>query len=143
MAKLFGNIPKARNKEEADALNRSFRNSDYDRWQTQDFVVGVEIRRSNNLDCNCEICKVGAGKYPKDFKWTGWHNECKCYIIPILKTEKEMASDTQRILRGKPTNTISENTVVKIPHSLKIFVEAHHELHENDWYVDNEMMFKK
>jgi hypothetical protein len=39
------------------------------RWQSLDFVVGYEIRRSNNPDQMCEQCKQLAGKYPKSFIW--------------------------------------------------------------------------
>ncbi|HEY5591823.1 MAG TPA: hypothetical protein VIK55_12490 [Paludibacter sp.] len=39
--------------------------------QQFDFVVGIEIKRKNNPDKSCDICRASAGKYPKDFKWTG------------------------------------------------------------------------
>lgn len=29
------------------------------------------------------------GKYPKDFKWTGWHPNDLCYVIPIIRTEEQ------------------------------------------------------
>lgn len=29
------------------------------------------------------------GKYPKDFKWLGWHPNCRCYVIPIIKSEEK------------------------------------------------------
>ncbi len=29
------------------------------------------------------------GKYPKDFKWTGWHPNDLCYVIPIIKIDEQ------------------------------------------------------
>ncbi len=46
----------------------------------------TKVRYSQDYDTICDRLK---GKYPKDFKWTGWHPMCRCYKIPIMKTEEE------------------------------------------------------
>jgi hypothetical protein len=138
----YGNIPKAKTKEEADNLNRMFRTSDHERWQQMDFVVGIEIKRSNNCNSECAICKAGAGKYPKKFKWQGWHPLCRCYVISILKTSEEMKVDRERIMNGEEPTTRSVNTVKDMPPSLIDYVSYHLECKSEEWYLDNIDMFK-
>jgi len=70
-------------------INMAYRTADHLRWQQLDFVVGIEVRRSNRK-YDCVVCESLAGKYPKDFKFTGWHPQCRCYAIPIMATEKEL-----------------------------------------------------
>ena len=39
-----------------------------------------------------DICDDLKGKYPKDFKFTGWHPWCRCYAVPILPSVEDFAS---------------------------------------------------
>lgn len=109
--------------------NIAYRTSDYLRWQQMDFVVGIEIKLSNNHTLNgvplTDICDTLAGKYPKDFKFTGWHPHCRCHAITILKTEEEMQEDTQRILAGEKPEKGSVNTVRDVPDAFKDWVEEY------------------
>jgi hypothetical protein len=78
------------------------------------------VRLSDNHTLNgrpfTDICDYLAGKYPKDFKFIGWHPQCRCYAIPILKTTDEMFSDAP-----------SENEVKDMPENFKRWVEANAE----------------
>ncbi len=114
----------------ATETNIAYRTSDHLRWQQMDFVVGIEIKLSNNHTLNGvefhDICDTLAGKYPKDFKFTGWHPHCRCHAVSILKTDEEIAEDTRRILEGKPLDGRSVNRVDDVPQAFK------------DWLEDNE-----
>lgn len=64
-------------------INMAYRNAENERWAQMDFVVGYEIKLSSNHNCKgvksghfYDICDELAGKYPKDFKWSGWHPMC-------------------------------------------------------------------
>lgn len=64
-------------------INMSYRAAENERWKQMDFVVGYEIKLSGNHNCKgvpkgryYDICDQLAGKYPKDFEWTGWHPNC-------------------------------------------------------------------
>ncbi|MBD5240512.1 MAG: hypothetical protein HDS59_00265 [Barnesiella sp.] len=107
--------------------NIAYRTSDHLRWQQLDFVVGIEVRLSNNHTLNGhpfhDICDTLAGRYPKDFKFTGWHPQCRCHAIPILKTEEEMAQDTQRILAGEQPTNDSVNAVKNVPPQFSEWIE--------------------
>ena len=134
----------------ATETNIAYRTNDYLRWQQMDFVVGIEIQLSNNhtillqpgertddksqqradgspkanaVRPLTDICDTLQGRYPKDFKFTGWHPHCRCRAITILKTEDEMAKDTERILAGKQPTKDSVNTVRDVPDAFKQWVE--------------------
>ena len=114
--------------------NIAYRTSDHTRWQQFDFVVGIEVRLSNNHTCLGadgkphefhDICDELAGRYPKDFKFTGWHPHCRCHAVSILKTQEEIAEDTRRIMNGEPTDGNSVNRVASVPEAF------------NSWIADN------
>lgn len=109
--------------------NMAYRTSDHLRWQQMDFVVGIEIKLSNNHTLNgvplTDICDELKGRYPKDFKFVGWHPHCRCHVVTVLKTEEEMQQDTQRILAGEKPEKGSVNTVRDVPASFKGWVEEH------------------
>ena len=109
--------------------NIAYRTSDHLRWQQMEFVVGIEIKLSNNHTMNgvplTDICDTLAGRYPKDFKFTGWHPHCRCHVVTVLKTEEEMAEDTQRILAGEQPEKGSVNTLLDVPAAFKGWVEEH------------------
>lgn len=110
----------------ATETNMAYRTADYLRWQQLDFVVGIEIRLSNNHTCNGkpfhDICDELKGRYPKDFKFTGWHPLCRCYAVSVLKTDEEMAEDTQKILNGERPGTDSRNAVKDVPEKFKRWI---------------------
>lgn len=94
--------------------NAAYRTADDIRWAQFDFVVGYEIRLSNNPN-HCPMCAALAGKYPKAFQWAGWHPFCRCRKIPILKTIDELKKETDAILSGKEVPTDSVNAVTGMP----------------------------
>ena len=69
-------------------INMAYRTAEQERWKQFDFVVGYEIKLSGSHPKE-DICDSLAGKYPKNFVWTGWHPNDLCYCIPLLKTEDE------------------------------------------------------
>lgn len=83
-------------------INGAYRQSNYERWQQLDFIVGIEVKTSNTHaewlekfwyprfkkgQAPLEICDAMEGRYPKDFKFIGWHPNCKCSAYPILANE--------------------------------------------------------
>lgn len=69
-------------------INMAYRLADIERWQDLDFIVGYEIKRSKH-PYPCTICEMMAGKYPKDFVWSGNHPNCRCYLVPIFKDDTD------------------------------------------------------
>lgn len=55
--------------------NMAYRKADYEKNQQFDFVVGIEVKRSNHFFA-CPVCESLKGRYPKSFVFTGWHPQC-------------------------------------------------------------------
>lgn len=106
--------------------NIAYRTADFTRWQQLDFVVGIEIITSNNHPCH-DICDELQGRYPKDFKFTGWHPQCMCHAVAILKTIEEMEADNERILKGEQPVSESRNTVRNVPGQYKQWIAENQE----------------
>lgn len=120
----------------ATETNIAYRSADYLNTKASPWIVGIRIVLSNNHTCKdsqgvaqpfTDICDKLAGKYPKDFKFTGWHPNCRCHIEYIHKTDAEVERDTKRMLRGeKPIEAHeSKNYIGELPKSFK------------DWYDGN------
>ena len=105
-------------------INMAYREAEMQRYQDLDFIVGFEVKRSTH-PYPCDICESHKGKYPKDFKFNGWHPNCRCYVIPILNTQEEFDKQSDSILRGKQYARKSVNTVTAPPEGF------------NQWIFDN------
>lgn len=112
--------------------NIAYRTSDYLRWQQLDFVIGIEIKLSNNHTCNgkpfYDICDELAGVYPKGFKFTGWHPQCRCFAVPKLADMKEFLEKEQRYIDGEDVSDFKYSGEVKdVPQNFKTWVKNNQE----------------
>lgn len=81
--------------------NMAYRTADHTRWQALPFVIGIEIHISNNHPTE-DICDLFDGKrFPKDFKFTGWHPWCRCYAVSILAKQEEMDAYIKALIAGE------------------------------------------
>ena len=96
-------------------INMAYRTAENERWKQMDFVVGYEIKLSSSHHHRMphgDICDRLAGKYPKDFVWTGWHPNCYSNDSEVLtnrgwKLFKDVLDD-DLILSLNPTNRTPE-----------------------------------
>lgn len=102
-------------------INMAYKAADQGRWAQLDFVVGYKIIRSNN-PYSCPVCESLTGNYPKNFVFTGWHPNCRCVKIPILKTVEEFEDDNDRIMRGQEPTSESVNEIKDVPDNFKKWV---------------------
>lgn len=79
--------------------------------------MGYEVKTTQNGKHEADICDSLSGKYPKTFKFMGWHPMCLCYAIPLLKTED--------VFWNLDDNARSVNEVTDVPQGFK------------DWVSDN------
>lgn len=101
-------------------INMAYRTAEQTRWKQFDFVVGYEVKTTQNGRHVPDICDDLAGKYPKSFVFTNWHPQCLCYCIPILKTEEEFWNYDE----DNPEKSVNE--VTDVPDNFK------------EWLKDNE-----
>ena len=130
--------------------NIAYRTADYLRYQQMDFVVGIQICLSNNhtvllqpgettsdptqqradgspkanaVKHLVDICDDLQGRYPKDFKFTGWHPHCRCHVITILKSKDEIKQDIKRLTNGETVDNTSVNEVTELPKNFTEWVQ--------------------
>ena len=116
----------------ATTTNTAYRSADYERWSKQDFILGIEIHRSANNRGPCKICDAMVGKYPKTFKFTGFHPFCICFATPITMEPEDFADFLLNDTVPK------EQVITDIPQGAKDFViENKDGLQSAFWYKDN------
>ena len=106
--------------------NIAYRDADFTRWQQLDFVVGVEIKLSNNHPV-LDICDDLKGVYPKGFKWVGWHPNCRCYIVPVLAKEEEFDQMLDKILNGEDPGSVVTDSTKDLPEQFQTWVKDNEE----------------
>ncbi len=106
--------------------NIAYRTADHNRWNALPFVLGIEVRISNNHPVP-DICDTFNGKqFPKEFKFTGWHPWCRCYAVSVLASQEEMDAYTKAIIDGKDvSNWKFKGQIEKMPEEF------------NQWVKDN------
>lgn len=80
--------------------NMAYRSADHERWRQLDFVIGIEIKLSNNHPVY-DICDELTGEYPKDFKFVGFHPHCRCYAVAKLPTIEQFMEYQNKTLAGE------------------------------------------
>ena len=116
----------------ATTTNIAYRSADYERWSKQDFILGIEIHRSSNNRGPCRICDAMVGRYPKTFKFTGFHPFCICFATPITMEPENFADFLLNDTVPK------EQVITDIPQGAKDFViENKDGLQSAFWYKDN------
>lgn len=116
----------------ATSTNMSYRTADYERWSKQDFILGIEIHRSANNRGACKICDAMVGKYPKTFKFIGFHPFCICFATPITMEPDNFADFLLN-------DTVpQEQVITDIPQIAKDFVDENKNgVQSAFWYKDN------
>ena len=101
--------------------NIAYRTADCDRWQAFDFVLGYEVKTAGG-DNVCKTCEALAGKYPKTFKFTGWHPHCRCFMIPITAQGDDWKKMKRAMVMGEKYE--SPNVIKDAPQFTK-WAEEH------------------
>jgi len=105
------------------STNIAYRTADLQRYQTELFVLGFEIRTTSNPAHKEDICDLLAGRYPKEFKWVGWHPQCMCFQVPILATPEEVDAMADAIIKGQdPASVPVAGRVTDVPDNYKEWV---------------------
>lgn len=127
--------------------NRAYRSADCDRWQTFDFVLGYEIKTAGG-DNVCPNCEALAGKYPKTFKFTGWHPHCRCFMIPITAQGDDWKKMKRAMVMGEKYE--SPNVIKDAPQFTKwaednreIISKALEKGKGSEWLKANEKFLSK
>ena len=111
----------------SNEINVAYKSADWLRIQQNPDVVGFEVHLSPQHKVY-DMCDELKGKYPKSFRFHGWHVGCKCHIITILKTDEELIKELKADETLPPES--SSNYVGDVPSNYK------------QWVTDNKDRFK-
>lgn len=111
----------------SNEINVAYKSADWLRIQQNPDVVGFEVRLSPQHKVY-DMCDELKGKYPKSFRFHGWHVGCKCHIITILKTDEELIKELKADETLPPES--STNYIDDVPSNYK------------QWVTDNKDRFK-
>lgn len=104
-------------------VNMAYQASDSERWTRSWWVKGIRVSLSNNHTSPdskgrpaalVDICDELAGDYPADFKFTGWHPQCRCFATAITCEYTDIRDYYRRKRAGEdmtgytPPGTITE-----------------------------------
>lgn len=79
----------------ANETNIAYHRRDYDNRKKLPFVIGINVVLSGEHAARMphgDMCDDLQGKYPPDFKFTGWHVRCLCHTTSILASDKEIGA---------------------------------------------------
>lgn len=109
-------------------INGAYRYADYERWNDEEFVIGIKISLSNNHTVKQEmkvgkrhvtkavpfhdICDDLQGIYPKTFKWAGWHPQCRCHATAVTASKEERL---QWLAEGCPEGFFDKKYIKNAP----------------------------
>lgn len=119
-------------------VNMAYRESEFLRWQKLDFVVGFRVMLSNNHTTTnskgekiplVDICDELWGDYPKTFKFTGWHPQCRCFVVPIMSDYDEYNQDRANRLKAivrkaKYESLPSRRTITDVPAKFREYIDS-------------------
>lgn len=113
--------------------NIAYRTADHERVQALDFVLGIRVVLSNNHTIRnskgqrvplTDICDELAGSYPKGFKFTGWHPNCRCHTETILLSGADFEDFIKAKREGRAYDiTKAKGYVAEPPAAFKAWVK--------------------
>lgn len=121
----------------ATETNIAYHESDHQRWQSLDFVLGVKVERSGTSAKPCPVCDAMKGTYPKGFKFLPWHPFCICHATPVMLSGQEF---TDYLVTGRmPAGRVLRD----MPASALEYVEQHPSYRTSYSYLHNVPFFDK
>lgn len=104
-------------------INAAYHTANQERWANEPFVIGMMIDLSPEHP-RYDECDELAGRYPKDFLFTGWHPQCLCMVNPITIQGEEKEDFYRRLAKGEDMSGWESKYQVKdVPESYKQWVE--------------------
>lgn len=103
--------------------NTAYRTADYDRWNAIPFVLGIDVKLSNNHP-RFDICDKLVGQYPSTYKHTGFHTQCLCYAVPKLASPEDYDKYEDAILSGNASDYEFKGSVNDIPQGAKTWYKT-------------------
>lgn len=122
-------------------INRAYRQAEWNGYQNNMQVYGFEIVLSNNTENQCETCKRLAGVYPKWFKWSGWHPQCRCRMIAVQMPREDFTELVRLRFQGREKE-FKPKFIEKLPDQFVSYIQENTERINKAasvpyWFEDN------
>lgn len=139
-------------------INNAYRRAEWESYQANPCIIGYRIRLSNNHtlinpktgkpEPFIDICDYAQGLYPKDFRWHGWHPQCRCIMVPVFASKEDRDKMTDAILAGKSPYTVQPKQITGIPKKFIDWSQKHKKQisgwsSKPDYVLDNEKYAEK
>lgn len=124
-------------------INIDFRLNDHKQWETMDFILGIEIKRSHNHK-PCDLCDAMCGRYPKDFMFIGFHPDCICYETSVQMNHEysaiySLAKYSKKY--GERYKSFIPNYIDDIPETVIPFIQKNIRQTKDQCFLDLNNMF--
>lgn len=139
-------------------INNAYRRAEWESYQANPCIIGYRIRLSNNHtlinpktgkpEPFIDICDYAQGLYPKDFRWHGWHPQCRCIMTPVFASDEDIEKMEDAILAGESPDTIKPKQITTIPKKFIDWSQKHKKQisgwsSKPDYVLDNEKYAEK
>jgi hypothetical protein len=115
-------------------VNMAYRSAQFDQFSNDPTVIGFEVKLSNNHTLNGEpfydICDELQGRYPKTFKFTGWHPQCRCNCFPVYISDNDFLNRIKARKEGK-LESWNPNQVDELPKAFKTWLSNNQDRFKN------------
>lgn len=107
-------------------VNMAYHAADTERWTKSWWLIGIRVQLSNNHTVRdskgkpqplVDICDELAGDYPADFKFSGWHPQCRCFATAITCDYATIREYYRRKREGEDMTTWEPPGKIKEPPS--------------------------
>lgn len=96
--------------------NIAYRTADHERWKNTPFIIGIEVKLSKNHP-RYDVCDTLVGRFPKDYKHTGFHAQCLCYAVPIMASDADFEMMEDQLLAGEEITFVPKGMIIGPPAS--------------------------
>lgn len=114
-------------------VNMAYQASDNERWTNSWWIRGIRVSLSNNHTTTnskgekeplIDICDELRGDYPPDFKFIGWHPQCRCFAAAITVDYDEIRDYYRRKRAGEDmSNYKPKGLITDVPMQFKNWME--------------------
>lgn len=72
-----------------EVINSGMREAEFENFKNNPFVTAFDVRNTERSVTTCKLCEQNAGRYPKTFRFPGWHIGCMCSSYPVFCSDAD------------------------------------------------------
>lgn len=116
-------------------ITRANRTAEWEQMQRNPYVISFEVRRSGRKirragtasTIECPLCDKLVGVYPKTFRFTTWHPNCECQMVPKYGgvDNREFRKRVRLAIAngGDPASVPNPSAITELPSGFRSWVQ--------------------